>query len=397
MDFAEDEISADDSKDEKALPSSSEDEEDDRDFIETKAKSMPSPKKDKRRVGKHAIERKRSKSKADKEATEDTKPMKEATEEAKKKRERKTFQENETLFLPMLKKLEAAIESKDTDAIIQVLRAMLDNVNSMGAPFVEQYKVSPLLKTAKGILKEHGADMSTFKELWSKLGHLYETKKRNVPTGYVPQKRETTAPKSDGKSAHGLTRSGKLTGLELRESAAASSRSQLAAQGSKVTIPKPMKKSFCLNKLLSNLDPSGSRIKSEEGARSDRKAFQKESIKNLPSWITNAPGDLCQLSSEEVERLFALEFLEGAASRFPAEEVNRESVARGLEIAIYRWSQEQYKKEDTYWSKVQAVVAGICGKTKPGTLVAAIMAGDYASAEDVVALSHDVLHRSFEG
>jgi hypothetical protein len=172
---------------------------------------------------------------------------------------------------------------------------------------------------------------------------------------------------------------------------------EASSQSSKVTSQKPEKKSFSLNKLLSNPDPSGSRIKAEEGALSGRKSLQKESIKIRPSWITSASGDLGHLPSEEVDRMFALEFLEGAASRFPAEEVNRESIARGLEAAIYQWSQEQYKKESTYWNKVHAVVAGICGKTKPGTLVAEIMAGQYASAKDVVALSDDVLQRSFEG
>jgi hypothetical protein len=435
MDFAEDEVSADDSKDEEAQPSSSEDEEDDQDFNEKKTKSKPSPKKDKEKKGKHAIQRKRIKPK--KEATEDTKPkqnvtentksIKDATEDTKKRRERKTFKENEEMFIPMLKQLQAAIKSKDTGVINRVASEMLNDVDSMGAPFIEAYEVSPLLKVAKGIMKEQSVDMSTYKKLWTKLGDLYQAKKPHVPEGYQPQKREAKAPKSDRKSGHYVSRPEKETkikeeseppNLERHESPRASSGSQLAeavppshdsavaspkpemeasSQGSKVMSQKPEKKSFSLNKLLSNPDPSGSRIKSEEGALSGRKSLQKESIKILPSWITSAPGDLGPLSSEEVDRMFALEFLEGAASRFPAEKVNRESIARGLESAIYQWSQEQYKKGDTYWNKVHAVVAGICGKTQPGTLVAAIMAGEYYSAKDVVALPDDVLHRSFEG
>lgn len=442
MDFAEDEVSADDSHDKEVEPpSSSENDEDDVDFDEKKATTKPPSKKE----GKRSIQRQRSK------------PKKEVTEETKKRNERKIFVDNENKFIPMLEQLEAAITSKDTNTINRIVREMLDNVESLGAPFIEAYEVSPLLKAAKGILRDQHMDTSAHKQLWTKLADLYKEKKAMVPEGYAPRKLEKVpksarktghgvsrpekddnealeqekAPKSALKSEHGVSRPEKDDKVPTeppnskdRESAGASAGSQpteaappflvrkelprdLSAlspkqemeslsQGSKVTSQKPEKTSFSLNKLF-NPDPSSLRAKSDESARSGRKSLQKESVKILPSWITSAPGDIGPLLSEEVDRLFALEFFEGAASRFPADKCNRDSIARALEAAVYQWCQEQYKKEDTYWNKVHAVVAGICGKTQPGTLVAAIMAGEYASARDVVALPDDVFRRSFEG
>jgi hypothetical protein len=73
--FAEDEVSGDDSKDEEAPPFFSEDEEEDLDLNDWKVRSKTLAKK----IGKRAIQRKRTTPK--KEGTVDTKPKKEATEE----------------------------------------------------------------------------------------------------------------------------------------------------------------------------------------------------------------------------------------------------------------------------------------------------------------------------
>jgi hypothetical protein len=127
-------------------------------------------------------------------------------------------------------------------------------------------------------------------------------------------------------------------------------------------------------------------------SRSGRKSLQKETAEILPSWITDAPGDLIHLSPDKFDRMRALEYFECAAAYFPEDKCNRESIARALEAAAYQWCQEQDKKKDTYWKKVHTIVAGICWKIQPGKLVAAIMAGEYESAWDVVNLPSEEMY-----
>lgn len=174
------------------------------------------------------------------------------------------------------------------------------------------------------------------------------------------------------------------------------SEMEVLLQGSKVTSQKPEKKSFSLSKLF-NPDPLSLQPKSDESSFAGRKSLQKETAKILLSWITYAHGDLSPLSSEKVDQMLASEFFEDAAAYFPEDKCNRDSISRALEAAAYQWCQEQYKKEDTYWKKVRTVVAGICGNYQPGTFFAAIMAGEYASARDVVNLPDEVFLRLFEG
>jgi hypothetical protein len=80
---------------------------------------------------------------------------------------------------------------------------MLDIVESLGAPFIEAYDVSPLLKTAKGILQDQNVDISMYTQLWTKLKDLCKVKKV-VGEGYAPRKR-VQDPKSARRSEHGVS------------------------------------------------------------------------------------------------------------------------------------------------------------------------------------------------
>lgn len=429
MEDFDNDVSSDDAKDKDVEPSADEDDALDEDF-EEEMKGPPSQKR-KGQKTKHKIQRNRQKTPKSESAKKPREPKMDVTLTTLKMRERHLFQDNEDQFCPMVKTLKAAIESNDAGDVEQVLKELIENVESMGALFIEEYKISPLLKTVKVLLKENNADLSTFNVLWQKLKVLYTEKKQVVPKGYKPRRQkqaeqdtaisgEVSHPdKEDSKakpvkSITSKTQKGESTSKPIMSGSKdpgsmppskqktsnngpLGSPKSKADTSSKALIPKTEKKTFSLNKLFNPKSDERPRSKSVDDGQSGRKSMEP-SLKKLPSWITDAPGELePPLPSDEIDRALALEFFEGAASRFPEDKVNRDAIARSLETAVYLWSQEQHEKVDSYWNKLHAIVAGICGKRKPGFIVTSIVAGEYASAKDVVALPEDVIYRSFQG
>ena len=437
-DIGEDEASSDDAKDEDVIISDEDDddEENDEDFGQETKPKKKTPKSQKPAKGKKKLQRDRTSTGSTK-----RKERKDVTMETLRRREHKAFAENERVFLPILEQWKVAIDAKDVEAIEAGLRKALDSVDELTAPFMEEYKISPLMKTMKGVLKGQKRDTAQYKELLRKLQEVYTQKKPLVPPGYKPKKAkppskqkvsknerkpeqgvsmdedrkpESVSIKVDkGESAQGSSEaklpetvlfspkkrdpsqdSSALKSEESKSAASPKRETEDLSQGSKVSIQKSEKKSFSLSSLF-NPKPQSSEGKSGGDGLPKRKSLEKVE-KKLPSWMTSAPTDTVPLSSDGIDRAFAFEFLEGATSRFPEERVNQGFMARALEAAVYQWSREHYKKDEVYWDKIHAITAAICGKTEPGTLVASIMAGEYATAKEVIMLPEDVLLRSFE-
>jgi hypothetical protein len=171
---------------------------------------------------------------------------------------------------------------------------------------------------------------------------------------------------------------------------------------SSVLPPKP-KKFSVMDFMRKKKDPSRESISSVTGidkivSPASRGTSEKKAI---PSWVTAPPPssfDSFAGSDRREDRLFALEFLLQAAAHFPAGKgVNEESVARGLEMAVYEWSEKQNSWSDSYWDKIHSVVAAITGKREVGSIVSMIMDGHFASPKAIVALSDENLEHSFEG
>ena len=304
---------------------------------------------------------------------------------------------------------------------------------------MEVYNVSPLMKKTKELLRQKSVDTATHKKLMKMLGQSYAEKKKLVPEGFKPKMGKQLKTKGKRNESESATRDDRKSKdmvpkprKEKRESVESSSLdrnestnslpgslSQSSAapgtpirrvhsQGStspkppiaspkpKLQAKKPEKTSFSLSNMI-NKKPSASQS-SDVDVNRNSQSSQTSATKSLPLWLTSAAtDDIGNLPAEQVDRLLALEFFQSMASYFPEEKVNRESIARSLEAAVYKWSMGQYRKEDMYWPKVHAVVAAVCGKTKSGTLLDAIVAGEYESAMDVVTVSDDMLLHSFEG
>mmetsp|Transcript_2588 Transcript_2588/g.4732 ORF Transcript_2588/g.4732 Transcript_2588/m.4732 type:complete len:378 (+) Transcript_2588:704-1837(+) len=360
-------------------------------------------------------------------------------EYSRNRKEHKLFRQNQETFIPILEKWESYIKDEDASSIEGVLQEMLTLVDEMGAPFMVAYKVSPLMKETKELLRQKNVDIASHKKLMKMLGQSYAEKKELVPEGFKLKmekqvkkrmKRDESAdsatkddrkPKAkiskakqekrksvESSSFDRIESTNSLPGSLAQSSAtpgtpvprvysqgSTSSKPSIASPKPKVQAKKPEKTSFSLSNMI-NKKPSASQS-SEVDVNRNSQSSQTSVTKSLPLWLTSAPtDDVGCLPAEQVDRLLALEFFQSMASYFPAEKVNRESVARSLEAAVYQWSMGQYRKEEAYWPKVHAIVAAVCGKTKSGTLLDAIVAGEYESAMDVVTLSDDLLLHSFE-
>jgi hypothetical protein len=437
MDFAEDEVSSDeDLKDEEVVLSeetSESEEERDADYIVNEPglkgkKNKSSEKKEQKKKGGG----KPPKEKKPKEGPKSNSVL------ARNRKEHKLFRQNQEMFIPILEKWKSYIMDEDASSIEGVLQEMLTLVDQMGAPFMVAYNVSPLMKDTKDLLRQKNVDMASHKKLKKMLWKSYDEKKKLVPEGFVSKmekqvKKKIKRDESDSATKDDRKPKAKISKAkqEKRKSVESSSLDRIEStnslpgslaqssathgtpvqrvysQGStspkpsiaspirKVQAKKPEKASFSLSNMI-NKKPSASRS-SEVDVNRNSQSSQTSATKSLPLWLTSAPtDDVASLPAEQVDRLLALEFLQSMASYFPEEKVNRESVARSLEAAIYQWSMGQYRKEEAYWPKVHAIVAAVCGKTKSGTLLDAIVAGEYESAMDVVTLSDDLLLHSFE-
>ena len=168
---------------------------------------------------------------------------------------------------------------------------------------------------------------------------------------------------------------------------------------------KPPKKKNSLSswKTLMNTD---SKPKEKSDTPKARRSLtpSDESIlaKKVPEWLTKErPEDPAVQTSED--RQLGLEFFDEAAEYFP-DTINCPSFARALEGGLFAWATHAWATKDTleeslemtYWSKLHNIVGAIGGKHKTGTLVAAIMAGTYGSAEEIMKLPDEVLMESFE-
>lgn len=169
---------------------------------------------------------------------------------------------------------------------------------------------------------------------------------------------------------------------------------------------KPKPKKFSIASLMK----SGGQEKgpSQPKPPSSRESYKAK--KQLPAWMRSESP----LSPPEGRnRLFALEFFKEMSRHFSSDKVNRDGMALALEAETYHWAQCKSGKDtetlqggkpvamdaktnDMYWRKVRAIVAVVCGKYNPGTLMHDMMKGDFETARDLVELSDEKLSAYFK-
>lgn len=397
-DFAEDDISSHDDKDDEDIEEpATESDEDDDDFelepqtFKSKKKPGPKPRKKKPKL-KEPPKKKLSKVKVKKkEAVNPEAKVKKAPSMLKmKKMEQAKFAECERTYLPIIQRWETALAKEDVSALDDIYGDLLALVGQFSAPFIEEYGLYPLIKKSKQI-----RDGPNRKKLYHALKAAYTEKKGEVPEGFKPSKsdialaalkrgidkptkqkqekrekkkekeekkeqevkHEPTEKKEHGDDAEVETES-KDTVAEAKEkapqdipSAAASPAIKRTGSMENVSAPEQdsksglaqkkeapakvvLKKKFSLGSLMRPAS-STPKVPSKSTLKQSSSSGQlSQQQKKMPAWISQSSTD----SPEDPNRLYALQFFRQAAPYIPqSKHVNHDAIALALEAAVYEW------------------------------------------------------------
>lgn len=329
------------------------------------------------------------------------------SEEELKQRELKAFRRCEERFCPLLERWHKLLASKDVDGLQSLLSKLLPLVNDFSAIFIEAFDISTLLKETKTELKSKNAKLERCSELREAFRSSYSSKRdqlpktlkirKNVEIGKdVPNSSKALDKlKTDGPpttvAAKDETRSvGKP--LPRKETDPTAPRKEVSLDP-RTASPKPpaKKKKFSLTNLMRQ-----GRVESEvDGAKESNTLGAPKKLLILPSWMTEeiqAPAAL------EDPRALALEFLLDMAAFFPSSKVNKDSIARSIEAAIYNEARKLSSDWiPCYWKKVHIIVAAICGKLQPTSLFNLLVTGRFDTADQLVGLPEKTFMEAFEG
>jgi hypothetical protein len=355
-------------------------------------------------------------------------------------REKKDYKRCCRDYSSLVEELNQAVLDKSFSAISSSLHAFLNAAEHFSAPFLEHH-VAPVVKRTKLLLKEEKRDdiLKAVKALNGKLHAIYERKKSLVPPGFkLPKPRKSTlvptavklAPEGSEvdvtvsvKPAEPVPVTEAKPPAAAAESSAASPdrrssqemksqimrKEQFKRDGPPETtpIPKapPPKKTFSLGKLGQLIQRDQSQETSQSG----------HSSQSLPSWLVG-PQPNADLPSD-VDRILALDFLQGMAQQLPSDRVDVDSASVSLEKALYEWAMSRAPPNGSsatiaggaskpgkapwvslYWERLHALVAGVCGKKDSlGTLANLIVNGTYTTPARLVELSNEDFAKSYNG
>ena len=382
-------------------------------------------------------------------------PKKKAQSDRKK--EQSDFSQCEKSYLEDIEKWRSAIEREDLTRIDATLTMLQRSVEDFSAPFIEGYNLPQLMRQTKTLLKGkktegESTSLAVYKEVWDLMKKTHATKKEEVPAGFTPKFKR----KWDFKPDSSRSRASSVSTVDSRHSEgepkkpSSSQPTRLAASrsdelkkrdgvdvgsASMPAVPKSQSDSFKVPAKGDRRASAEPRLESDVPRSSTPRPSLQDLIsrkteptspvrRSLPDHVTELPGWVrgASMPSEPINvdgcnRMLALEFFRDMTSYFPVKKVNnieevpvinKESVARSLEGAVYTWAtpvkgpiNDDEQKEalsDRYWRKVHEVVAAITGKRgQPGVLMGLISDGKIESPEAVVKKTQRELLDSFEG
>lgn len=404
-DIGDDDVSSHDDKDdvEDAEPPSESDE-DDEDF-EQHIKAVKKPKTQKK---KSAIAKAPPKKKAQKTKTKVEKGRKDGKKqvpegERRRKQELFKFTQCEDKYLKIIDDWKYGLENHSKGTIKEIYVRLLGCVNKFSATFIEAYEMPVLMKQSKKIVDDENR-----LKLWKQMKEVYQSRKKDVPPGFKPQKRVRNGevsgkvvnekPKRKSSVEESVDRD-KSTNVPTktkveRQDSSSSALSKPATPG--VTAEK---RKFSLGSIMTK-PKSVSKPAVKSGLNRSVSSSQMSKRQGNPQWISET--SIRDIPNDE-NRSFALEFLQQATPFIPPnDKVNSDVIARELEASIFEWAggKEGVAVTDCfvkYWDKVDDMVAAISGNGGNGTIATMISQGRFQSASDVVRLSENDIACSYEG
>ena len=377
--------------------------------------------------------------------------LKKQDERALQRQAQKAFEKNEDDFLPTLGTWSEAIGKEDKATIETVFEKIREqHCASLSIAFLKAYDIVKLLKDSKQIL---GRDSVRYKEVWSAMKKSYEAGVHLELKSFQPVKRAEREARLAASKARAAERAekaaaaataaasepkqqqqqqqqqqepekpptdaaippkkenqekggGSLDDHQLDRQASSSSQNHKPSHRTQEQRPakapgeqKPTKTSVNKSKrsLKSLLSGSKTKEKKKEPAAKDPVSSNGETKPAPVPWFKLPVPPPDPAVAATAFRVMGLEFLEEVCEYFPADQVNRQTVARSLEAAVHKWASSQPRLETKYWGKLHLLVAALAGKVEGGTLLGQIVAGRYHTVDDVVRLSDEVLAKSYEG
>lgn len=329
------------------------------------------------------------------------------SEEDLKKRELKAFRSCEERFCPLLERWhKLLVASQDPESLQKLLNKLLPVVNEFSAIFIEAYDISNLLKETKNVLKAKNAKLNKCAEVKEAFRESYSSKRPRLPSGLKIRKNVEI-----GKSVSASLKAGERQETEEPRTTPAKEETgsiakPIAHKNSNPTEPHketstepravspkpaPKKKKFSLTNLMrqARVEPEAEDVNGRNTPSSLKKLIV------LPSWMTE---EIQEPSTLEDPRALALEFLLDMSAFFPSSKVNKGSMARAVEAAIYKDASTQSSDwVPFYWKRVHLLVASICGKLQPTSLYDLIINGRFETADQLVGLPEKTLLEAFDG
>jgi len=350
-----------------------------------------------------------------------------------RRRLRDQYRRSEDHFGSSLSDWETALKNKDAETARTSLSKVSKGMARLTAIYVRESGITRLMKETKLLFKERGIDRTEYNDVWTRMKDTFKAEIEDLPTDFKkPERKKLEKSEAKAEVKREVVAEGKES-QEIRTSASAAEverkappeslknlarvskpvdvaiprregivgsqkidKTKLQATISSPVKPKPDRKKFLatlMGKTSKQLGPHDS----TESQRRAATAATKQ--KQAPAWVA---GPVSIEKPNDPYRSHAMNFLEQMAKHFPTGKVNVDSVARSLEAEIYAWASKDPKvSEDTwkpqYWMKMHCIVAAICGKRDPGTLMNLILDGDFAHPKEIVQLTDDVLADSLEG
>mmetsp|Transcript_19636 Transcript_19636/g.48279 ORF Transcript_19636/g.48279 Transcript_19636/m.48279 type:complete len:822 (-) Transcript_19636:25-2490(-) len=403
-DIGDDDVSSHDDKDdlEDAEPPSESDE-DDEDFEYEKEAKKPKTQKKKSATVKVPPKKKAQKTKTKVERSRKDGKKQVPEGERRRKQELLKFTQCEDKYLKIIDDWKYGLENHSKGTIKEIYVRLLDCVNKFSAPFIEVYDMPALMKQSKKIVDDENR-----LKLWKTMKEVYQARKKDVPAGFLPQKRvrnvevpekEVNEKPKRTSSVEEIAESDKSMKVPTKTKVERQDLSSSALAKPATPAATTEKKKFSLGSIMTK-PKSASKPAATSGLNRSTSSSQLSKRQENPQWISET--SIKDIPNDE-NRSFALEFLQQATPFIPPnDKVNSDVIARELEASIFEWAggKEGVAVTDCfvkYWDKVDDMVAAISGDGGNGTIARMISQGRFQSASDVVRLSENDIACSYEG
>jgi hypothetical protein len=294
------------------------------------------------------------------------------------------FESCEKLFLPLMKKLKDCNFSNDAEKYIKLIAA---DVDTLTPSFIRSHQIGILVKDTRSKFKNNQNINHQCKSLTAAMKKVFHEKSESEPVDFKPKLKAKKKSKVIKEQVdNGDTRM-KALGEESLVPKSTPVKADPGQIKEKVVVPvsedsntekkvheekskpvkietKPPRKSFSLANMFERKDVCSNNATDTDQNKEDSMPQQQHILEKppAPKWLTHYNPTGVSFESEP-DRVYAMQFLLDATACLPEGKVDRTSVARALEDALYT----KYDGDvENYMQRLHDICAAIAGKKTNG-------------------------------